>query len=101
MIAKPDKRPSIDEQPEAPPSTSGASGVLEDNFVKKKHNLMDLDEFSTEAEVAEVLKISRYTLALWRTQGKGPRFRKFGQAVRYQRDDLIAWADDSIRTHTV
>lgn len=100
MIAEPDKRPSMDEQPEAPPSTSGASGVLDDNFVKKKRNLADLDEFSMAAEVAEVLKVSTYTLALWRTQGKGPRYRKFGQAVRYHRDDLVEWVNDSIRTHT-
>lgn len=100
MIAEPVKRPSMDEPLEAPPSTSGASGVLEDNFVKKKRNLVDLDEFSTAAEVAEVLKLSTYTLALWRTQGKGPRYRKFGQAVRYERDDLIEWANCSLRTHT-
>ncbi len=99
MTEKLHARPQKDDETEAPPS-SGASGFLGDNFVKKKRNLDELDEFSTESEVADVFKVSRYTLALWRTQGKGPLFRKFGQAVRYYRDDLIEWANASVRTHT-
>ncbi len=33
------------------------------------------------------------TLANWRTQGKGPKFRKIGGKVRYHIDDVVEWEE--------
>lgn len=40
------------------------------------------------------------TLNRWRCNGIGPRWRKFGGAVRYAVVDLDAWADEQARTST-
>jgi len=46
----------------------------------------------TDVEVSALLGVSRITLANWRCEGKGPRFRKIGERmVRYLRADVIAF----------
>ena len=46
----------------------------------------------TDVEVSALLGVSRITLANWRHEGKGPRFRKIGERmVRYLRADVIAF----------
>ena len=43
----------------------------------------------TDREAAELLTVSRQTLAHWRVQGKGPRFIRIGdRAIRYDRQAL-------------
>jgi DNA-binding transcriptional regulator YiaG len=42
----------------------------------------------TEGEVAEQLGLSVATLRAWRHRGRGPRFVRFGRAVRYLPVDL-------------
>lgn len=42
----------------------------------------------TESQVAEQLGLSVATLRAWRHRGKGPRFLRFGRAVRYLPADL-------------
>ncbi len=43
-------------------------------------------------EAAEYLSLSSKTLAVWRCQGKGPRYKVAGQRlVRYHVNDLDAW----------
>jgi excisionase family DNA binding protein len=42
----------------------------------------------TEGEVAEQLGLSVATLRAWRHRGRGPRFVRFGRAVRYLPADL-------------
>ena len=42
----------------------------------------------TECQVAEQLGLSVATLRAWRHRGKGPRFLRFGRAVRYLPADL-------------
>jgi hypothetical protein len=42
----------------------------------------------TETQVAEQLGLSVATLRAWRHRGKGPRFLRFGRAVRYLPADL-------------
>lgn len=50
--------------------------------------------FLTESEAASFLGLAPATLARWRWRGdRGPRFRKFGGAVRYASADLQAYAD--------
>jgi predicted DNA-binding transcriptional regulator AlpA len=45
----------------------------------------------TETQAAEHLGLSIATLRAWRHRGKGPRFVRFGRAVRYLRVDLEAF----------
>ena len=40
---------------------------------------------------------TRGTLNQWRHQGRGPRYRKFGNRVLYLGSDLNEWLDD----HTI
>lgn len=42
----------------------------------------------TASQVAELLGLSVATLRAWRHRGKGPRFLRFGRAVRYLPADL-------------
>jgi hypothetical protein len=49
--------------------------------------------YLTERDVAERWRLSPKTLQNWRVAGRGPRFWKFGQAVRYRLDDVIAFED--------
>jgi excisionase family DNA binding protein len=43
-------------------------------------------------QAAKYLALSPKTLALWRSQGKGPRYKIAGQRlVRYHISDLDAW----------
>lgn len=48
--------------------------------------------FLTNSEAAAYLRLSPRTLEKHRILGGGPRFRKFGRAVRYHIDDLVSWA---------
>lgn len=59
-----------------------------------------LPVFLTAAEAAEFLRLSEVSLARWRTEGRGPTFRKFSRRVVYSRDDLLAWAENQRRQST-
>jgi hypothetical protein len=56
--------------------------------------------YLTSTEAAEFLRLSPATLIKQRMIGSGPRFRKFGQRVRYALADLEAWADAQAFTMT-
>ena len=45
-------------------------------------------EFYTPDEVAELLRVKKLTLANWRNKGKGPKYIKIGNMVRYLIDDV-------------
>lgn len=45
----------------------------------------------TDVETARMLGISTATARRWRLRGTGPKFRKFGGAVRYFREDIEAF----------
>lgn len=49
----------------------------------------------TEGEAAELLGLKVATLRAWRHNKKGPRFVKYGRAVRYLPDDLTAFIEAS------
>lgn len=57
-------------------------------------------ELLTDVEAAELLGLSRKTLARWRWKGKGPVFRKIGRKVRYARNDLEDYIARSARCST-
>lgn len=50
----------------------------------------------TSSEVAARLRISKGTLANWRTTGEGPRFIKFGKTILYPESELLKFE----RKHT-
>ena len=45
----------------------------------------------SDAEVAERLGVSPFTVRAWRHKGQGPRFMKMGRAVRYRAEDVEAF----------
>lgn len=53
-----------------------------------------------EQEAADRLGLSVKTLRQWRWAGKGPRFKKFGSAVRYSEADLAAYIEAAGRDNT-
>lgn len=52
-----------------------------------------LPDLATRGQVAEYTQTSIPTLARWASEGKGPKFVKLGFAVRYRREDVLAWLD--------
>jgi predicted DNA-binding transcriptional regulator AlpA len=47
--------------------------------------------FIDEKRLAELLAVSLAALRRWRHAGIGPKFSKFGSAVRYAVADVEAW----------
>ncbi|WP_433054216.1 helix-turn-helix transcriptional regulator [Dactylosporangium sp. CS-033363] len=45
-------------------------------------------------EVAALLRVPKGTLYQWRSHRKGPRARKVGRHLRYDRADVQAWFRD-------
>jgi predicted DNA-binding transcriptional regulator AlpA len=50
-----------------------------------------LETLLDEKELARVLRVSIGTLRYWRGEGKGPRYIKVGQLVRYAPSDIHGW----------
>ena len=50
-----------------------------------------LEKLLEEKELAETLQVSLGTLRTWRTEGKGPRFHRIGQMIRYAPSDVKNW----------
>jgi excisionase family DNA binding protein len=51
----------------------------------------------TPDDVAELLRVSRFTLENWRFEGSGPDWFRIGRRIRYRRSDLDAWVDSRVR----
>jgi len=58
------------------------------------------NDFLTTPQTANYLGLKAGTLEVWRVQGKGPAFVKFGRAVRYRKADLERWIEQQAREHT-
>ena len=50
-----------------------------------------LETLLDEKELSRLLRVSIGTLRLWRTIGRGPRYRKVGHLVRYMPSDVHEW----------
>jgi predicted DNA-binding transcriptional regulator AlpA len=50
----------------------------------------------TDHDVAKQLGLSVATLRAWRLKGKGPRFVRFGRAVRYLAADVERFVEASV-----
>jgi excisionase family DNA binding protein len=53
-----------------------------------------VNDYLTEAELAELLKVSVKTVRNWRKAGTGPPALRLGRGIRYRRRDVEAWASD-------
>ncbi|MHA7661858.1 helix-turn-helix transcriptional regulator [Mycolicibacterium sp. HS_4_1] len=51
------------------------------------------DYWLTRLEVSERLRLPVKTLAVWASQGTGPRYARFGRHCRYRLSDVIAWEE--------
>lgn len=58
------------------------------------------NRFTSERDAAEFLGVSVKTMQSWRAKGEGPRFAKFGRAVRYNVKELTDWAESQQHTST-
>ena len=54
----------------------------------------DPEDLLTAQELADLLRVSVWTVYRWRLQGKGPRAVRVGRHARYRRRDVHAWLDD-------
>jgi hypothetical protein len=52
-----------------------------------------LEVLLNEKELARLFRVSIGTLRYWRIHGRGPRYRKVGQMVRYAPSDVHDWLD--------
>src|SRR5262249_9990093 len=58
------------------------------------------ETFLTDAQLAELLQVSRRTLQRWRGEGGGPRFRRHGANIRYALSDALEWSEAKSATST-
>lgn len=58
------------------------------------------NRFISERDAADYLGVSVKTVQAWRAKGDGPKFAKFGRAVRYQLNELTRWAEAQQRRST-
>lgn len=52
-----------------------------------------MPEIVTTEELAETLRVPKYTVDYWRSRGIGPRGIKVGKRVLYRWTDVEAWLD--------
>lgn len=57
--------------------------------------ITSLPDLATRQQVAEYTQTSVPTLARWAGEGKGPKFVRLGGAVRYRREDVLAWIESA------
>jgi len=51
----------------------------------------DIETLLNEKQLSRLIGVSIGTLRFWRGEGKGPRYRKVGQLVRYAPSDVNDW----------
>ena len=51
-------------------------------------------------QLAKRLQLAPITLAIWRCEGRGPRYRKIGSRVLYDELDVTEWLDSRARQST-
>jgi hypothetical protein len=70
---------------------AAVDALIEDARVAEAVQKLD---YLTEHQAAALLGMTRARLQKYRLAGKGgPRYRRFGTAVRYRREWLDAWFD--------
>lgn len=61
---------------------------------------METEDLITDEAAAQVLHVSKGTLAQWRYLGTGPRYFKVGRRILYSRSRLSAWLSEQERQGT-
>lgn len=61
---------------------------------------MTTDRLLNTQQAANMLGLSPNTLNQWRHDGRPPRFRKLGKAVRYLESDLLEYIEQKAREST-
>tara|TARA_B100000378_G_scaffold186844_1_gene151529 strand:+ start:472 stop:702 length:231 start_codon:yes stop_codon:yes gene_type:complete len=57
--------------------------------------------YLTPQQLAAMLPgVTTGRLAMWRYEGKGPKFRKLGRTVLYALDEVEAWIESTTRQST-
>ena len=59
-----------------------------------------MERLLTQAEAAELLRLSERTLERLRVSGTGARFVRLGKSVRYRECDLVAWVEARVVAST-
>jgi len=73
---------------------SASAAALAVNSASQTANAcLNPDAFFTDEQAATLYAVSPGWLRQLRVKGTGPRFTKFGRAVRYRVGDLLAWAE--------
>lgn len=77
-------------------------GNVEEIHSNLDGNPSDLNpsDFIKTGAAAKILGIKKGTLEVWRHQGKGPEFCKFGRSVRYYKPALGKYFAQSRRVST-
>ena len=57
-------------------------------------------DFLNTRQAAELIGLKANTLEIWRIRGGGPRYIKFGRAVRYRQSDLETYIEAQTRQST-
>jgi predicted DNA-binding transcriptional regulator AlpA len=52
-----------------------------------------LEPMLNERDVARITGLSVQTIRRWRLFRGGPKYLKIGAAVRYRREDILAWLE--------
>lgn len=60
-----------------------------------------MEELLTSLEVAELLRVSAYTVKRWRREGTGPKHIVVGGLIRYRRSDVEAYLEGNTVTPEV
>jgi predicted DNA-binding transcriptional regulator AlpA len=55
--------------------------------------LETLQPMLNERDVARITGMSVQTIRRWRLLQGGPKYLKIGSAVRYRREDILAWLE--------
>lgn len=64
-----------------------------------KYPIFDPDDIGlSDKQTAEVLRVKPETLATWRSQGRGPKFRKTGRRVEYTPRFIKEFQQSCVRT---
>lgn len=65
--------------------------AIRSKFEASEAGNRQIETLLDERDVARWIRVSVATLRYWRGEGKGPRYRKVGQLVRYAPLDVQDW----------
>lgn len=60
---------------------------------QRAEQLRDSFALISPSDLAALLGVDERTLAVWRSQRRGPDFVKLGRAIFYRREDVLSWIE--------